>query len=156
MPLSSKNKKKRLTYSVNWGPHIGAPPHISSEIGVHYNSVHQNVTYIFADMTPILCFWAIIPLSSKKTKQSLTYSVNWENPSYWSPTHIYRPKPVFTIVFTNTIHTFLLIWHLFMFFWGIIPLSSKKQKKSLTYSVNWGIPSYWSPTPYIVRNWCSL
>ena len=66
--------KKSLASSVNWDvpliAHTGAPPHISSEIGVHYNSVHQNDTYIFADITPILCFWAIIPLSSKNQKKS--------------------------------------------------------------------------------------
>ena len=59
-------QKKSYIYCKLGHTHSGTPLHISPEIGVHYN-VHQKLTYIFADMTHILCLRAIIPLLKNVT-----------------------------------------------------------------------------------------
>ena len=43
---------------------------------VHY-IIHQNVTYSWADMTPILSFTTIIPLSMENLKKSVTSSAKF-------------------------------------------------------------------------------
>ena len=110
---------------LGYAPHSGAPPRVLQEICVHY-SVHQKRTCIFAHMTPILCFRAIIPRSSKK--KSVTYSVNWGIPFIMEPYPIYRQKSVFIIVFIKTLHTFLLIWHLFYVHGLSYPFPANKKK----------------------------
>ena len=108
IPLSS-NKKSYILCKFGYTLNTGPPPiYISSNTGIYY-SFHQNDTNILAEMTPMLCFWAIIPLSSKNKNESyilckLGYALNSR-----APPHIYRHKPVFTIVLTKTLHTFLLI-----------------------------------------------
>ena len=131
--LSSKKKKKsyilcKLGYTLILEPHP-----IYSQKSVFTIVFTKALLTIFADITPILCFWVIIllyPFPANKNyllcklgytlnseapphiivRKSLTYSVNWDIPLIVEPPpHIYHPKPVFTIVFTKTLHTFLLI-----------------------------------------------
>ena len=47
-----------------------SPPQHISYSALHY-IIHQKVTYIWADMTPILSFTTIIPLSMENIKKVL-------------------------------------------------------------------------------------
>ena len=61
-----------------------SPPQNISYSAVHY-IIHQKVTYIWADVTPILSFTAIIPLSMENLKKSVTSSVNLDIPLIVKP-----------------------------------------------------------------------
>ena len=65
---------------------MSSPPKIS--LIQRYFIIHQKVTYSWADMTPILSFTTIIPLSMENLKKSVTSSVNLDIPL------IVKPLPI--------------------------------------------------------------
>ena len=137
-PFQQKQKKSCILCKCGYTLSSGAPPLIYRPKSV-FTTVFTKTLQTFVLIWHLFYVFVLLySFGAKKKEKS------------YSPTTYYHQKLVFTIVFTKTLHTFLLIWHLF-FFWGggyYTPFQ-QNQKKSLTSSLNWGIPSYWSPTPYI-------
>ena len=137
--------KKSVTSSVNFNrPLENTSPPQNISYSAFIISFTKNVTYSWADMTPIACFRTIIPLSMKNLKKyyilckfgytpwndiiSSKY-VNLDIPLEMTSSPQNISYSTFIISFAKKLNTVGLVWHLFYLLRLVYPFQWKIKKK---------------------------